>query len=343
MKNKKFENLKNYNFLFQSNFENKLNFSEGDDLQEFCISIKNLKIYIIPTIQDIILYQLFKKLPSFFFSSNILPKPKLISSKTIIHNMPEISLKSGQLLAILGTSGSGKTTLLNAIANRLENNIKLEGFIKYNDNLNKKKIGYVMRKDYLLPNLTVRETLQYAALLRLPKNISKKEKLQLVEDIISELRLSDCADTYIGGGLGEKKGISGGERRRVSIGIQILTNPNLLLLDEPTSGLDSFTAHRMMETLISLAKSNKTIICTIHQPRSNIFKMFDLVMLLSKGYIVYYGRAEHIISYFSSLNYECSLHVNPADYFLDLISIDNSNDLLYQNSKKRLKLLKKQN
>jgi ABC-type uncharacterized transport system fused permease/ATPase subunit len=117
MKNKKFENLKNYNFLFQSNFENKLNFSEGDDLQEFCISIKNLKIYIIPTIQDIILYQLFKKLPSFFFSSNILPKPKLISSKTIIHNMPEISLKSGQLLAILGTSGSGKTTLLNAIAN----------------------------------------------------------------------------------------------------------------------------------------------------------------------------------------------------------------------------------
>ena len=148
--------------------------------------------------------------------------------------------------------------------------------------------GYVTQDDHLLSNLTVRETLTYAALLKLPRNLSTDEKLKQVEAVIQELRLTKVANTLIGGPF--IRGVSGGERRRVSIGLQLLTNPSnqnliseskiwigVLFLDEPTSGLDSTTAHNVVDTLLKLARRNRTVICTIHQPRSDIFAMFDQV------------------------------------------------------------------
>src|SRR3990167_5775527 len=131
-----------------------------------------------------------------------------------------------------------------------------------------------------------------------------------------QLGLRDCADIRVGGD-GKHPSISGGERRRVSIGIQMLTDPSILFLDEPTTGLDSFTANYLVEMLHSIANhSKRTVICTVHQPRSDIFHLFDYVMLLSKGRLVYYGKASnHVLDYFSNINYPCPSDMNPADFF----------------------------
>eukprot|EP01117_Protostelium_nocturnum_P018249 TRINITY_DN75_c0_g1_i2.p1 TRINITY_DN75_c0_g1~~TRINITY_DN75_c0_g1_i2.p1 ORF type:complete len:675 (+),score=160.52 TRINITY_DN75_c0_g1_i2:146-2170(+) len=236
------------------------------------------------------------------------------------------TIQSGEMLSILGGSGSGKTTLLNTVAGRLESSLEMQGQVLLNgknasQKVIRKSVGYVMQQDHLLPNLTVRETLQYAALLRLPDSISKAKKMELVEEAIAELGLRDCAETYIGGN--GRRGVSGGEKRRVSIGVQILTNPSILLLDEPTSGLDSFTAHMIMETLLSLAvRQNRTVICTIHQPRSDIFQLFDKMMILARGNLVYFGSKAATSSYFKNIGIDCPRHANPADFYLDATSVD---------------------
>jgi ABC-type multidrug transport system ATPase subunit len=175
--------------------------------------------------------------------------------------------------------------------------------------------------DALLPLLTVRENLRFAAGLRLPPFMSRKEKNQRAEDVILKMGLKDCADNLIGSEF--KKGISGGEKRRVSIAVQILTNPKVLLLDEPTSGLDAFTATSVIEVLKTLAEEGRTIIMTIHQARSDIFKSFHNVILLARGgSAVYSGQVQHMLAHFQKLGFECPHTTNPADFALDLITVD---------------------
>jgi ABC-type multidrug transport system ATPase subunit len=118
------------------------------------------------------------------------------------------------------------------------------------------------------------------------------------------------------------KGISGGERKRTSIGVELITDPNLIFLDEPTTGLDSFTATSVMEILKDLAKSGRTIVQTIHQPNSDIFKMMDVLMLLAKGKIIYFNKASLAVDYFSQINYRCPELSNPSDYFMSIMSIE---------------------
>ncbi|EFA85032.1 hypothetical protein PPL_02028 [Heterostelium album PN500] len=256
----------------------------------------------------------------------------------ILKDLSNIKVPAGSFCAILGTSGSGKTTLLNTLAGRCEE-MDISGQILFNGHAvtpieAKKSVGYVMQSDHLLPNLTVRETLRYSGMLRLPGTLSKERKLEIVEELIGELALRDCADRLVGGH--GKRGISGGEMRRVSIGVQMLSNPGVLFLDEPTSGLDSFTAHNLIQTLLSLSRQNKTIICTIHQPRADIFQLFDYVLLLSKGNVVYFGPTRAIVDHFASLGHECPFDVNPSDFFLDLITINYQTDKLENESKARL-------
>lgn len=131
-----------------------------------------------------------------------------------------------------------------------------------------------------------------------------------------QLGLRDCAETRVGGD-GKHPCISGGERRRVSIGVQMLTDPSILFLDEPTTGLDSFTANYLVQMLHDIAiNSKRTVICTVHQPRSDIFHLFDYVMLLSQGRLVYYGKASNqVLEYFERIKYPCPSDMNPADYF----------------------------
>ena len=191
-----------------------------------------------------------------------------------------------------------------------------------NESVVRSVVSYVSQDDdALIPTLTVRETLRFAAGLRLPEWMSKKEKIEHADAVLLRLNLRDCANNLIGDK--KKKGISKGEKRRVTIGVQILTNPQVLILDEPTSGLDAFTATSIIDVLQSLAEENKTVIFSIHQPRSDMFKRFDHILLLARGgQPVYAGKGELMLRYFSNLGYQCPETTNPADFALDLITVD---------------------
>ncbi|XP_044505225.1 ABC transporter G family member 14-like [Mangifera indica] len=237
--------------------------------------------------------------------------------KTILNGITGV-VCPGELLAMLGPSGSGKTTLLCALGGRLSG--KLSGKITYNgqpfSGSVKRRTGFVAQDDILYPHLTVTEALFFTALLRLPNSLSRNEKLQHVEQVITELGLTRCRNSMIGGPL--VRGISGGEKKRVSIAQEMLINPCLLLLDEPTSGLDSTTAQRILTTIKRLASGGRTIITTIHQPSSRLYHMFDKVVLLSEGSPIYNGPASTALDYFSSIGFSTSMIVNPADHLLDL-------------------------
>ncbi|WZY73792.1 hypothetical protein YC2023_006032 [Brassica napus] len=224
----------------------------------------------------------------------------------------------GEILALMGPSGSGKTTLLKIMGGRLTDNVK--GKLTYNDipysPSVKRRIGFVTQDDVLLPQLTVEETLAFAAFLRLPSNMSKEQKYAKVEMIIKELGLERCRHTRVGGGF--VKGISGGERKRTSIAYEILVDPSLLLLDEPTSGLDSTSATKLLHILQGVAKAGRTVITTIHQPSSRMFHMFDKLLLISEGHPAYYGKAREAMEYFSSLRILPEIAMNPAEFLLDL-------------------------
>ncbi|KAG7511911.1 hypothetical protein JOB18_014121 [Solea senegalensis] len=229
------------------------------------------------------------------------------------------------MLAIIGSSGCGKTSLLDIITCRDEGGIMTSGQILINGKpstkqLAKKSIAHVRQDDRLLPHLTVRETLAFVAKLRLPTYFTQAQRDQRVDDVIAELRLRQCANTRVGNDY--VRGVSGGERRRVSIAVQLLWNPGILILDEPTSGLDSFTAHNLVITLSRLARGNRLVLLSVHQPRSDIFQLFDLVVLMSSGSAVYCGAARDMVPYFTALGYPCPRYCNPSDFYVDLISID---------------------
>ncbi|KAF2290979.1 hypothetical protein GH714_017790 [Hevea brasiliensis] len=213
----------------------------------------------------------------------------------------------GEILAILGPSGSGKSTLLNALAGRLQGRGFTGTVVANNKKLSKqtsKRTGFVTQDDILYPHLTVRETLIFCSLLRLPKSLSKKEKTSVVESVISELGLKKCENTIIGNSF--IRGVSGGERKRVNIAHEMLINPSLLILDEPTSGLDSTAAHRLVLTLGSLAQKGKTIVTSMHQPSSRVYQMFNSVLVLSEGRCLYFGKGSEAMAYFESVGFSLS-------------------------------------
>lgn len=224
----------------------------------------------------------------------------------------------GEMLAMLGPSGSGKTTLLTALGGRLSG--KLGGTITFNgkpfSNVMKRNTGFVTQDDVLYPHLTVIETLVFTALLRLPNRLTKQDKVMHAEAVITQLGLTKCKNSIIGGSF--LRGVSGGERKRVSIGQEMLINPSLLFLDEPTSGLDSTTAQRIVSTLWELANGGRTMVMTIHQPSSRLFYMFHKVLLLSEGNTMYFGKGAEAMDYFSSIGYAPSVVMNPSDFLLDL-------------------------
>jgi len=180
--------------------------------------------------------------------------------------------------------------------------------------------AYVQQDDVLFQTMTVRECLEFAAKLKFKGTLT--QQLQRVDDIIKELRLNKCQNTKIGGPL--IKGVSGGERKRCSIGVELITDPSLIFLDEPTTGLDSFTATSVCETLGELAASGRTVISTIHQPNSDIFEIFDQLMLLAQGKIIYFNKASLAVDHFGGLGdkFRCPELSNPADHFMTIMSIE---------------------
>ena len=195
-----------------------------------------------------------------------------------------------------------------------------------------------MQDDILLPDLTVAETLEYAAALRLPPSFTLEERQKIVADVILELGLKDCMSTRIGNHV--RKGCSGGEKRRTSLGVRLLSNPSVLYLDEVTTGLDARSALQLVRTLKELAAKGRTIIVTIHQPRSEIWALFDRLILLSDGNLIYSGLASHSIAYFDRLGYKLPDYVNPAEFLIDLTTIDTRRHDLEQISRTRVQGLR---
>ncbi|BAM81368.1 ATP-binding cassette, sub-family G [Cyanidioschyzon merolae strain 10D] len=252
--------------------------------------------------------------------------PASISERTygsveLLHGISGI-VRPGEFCAILGGSGAGKTTLLNALAGRSAVPIS-EGSILFNGrprtHATRRLIGYVMQDDIFFSNLTVGQTLQFTADIRLPRTMSAQEKRERVDEVLQFLNLSKAKDTIIGDQQ-FRKGISGGERKRTNIAETLLTNPSLLLLDEPTSGLDSTTALAVVRLLKDLAiTEGRTVIATIHQPSSIMWAEFDKVLLLAEGSVVYFGQARDATDYFEKQGFRLPYGYNPADYLLDLL------------------------
>jgi ABC-type multidrug transport system ATPase subunit len=260
-------------------------------------------------------------------------------SKSILNNV-NADIPSGSLTAILGASGSGKTSLLNTMSQRMSGSrLKKTGDILYNGDakLSSIRSAYVMQRDVLLPTLTVRETLKYSAELRLPPPVTSEERGSIVEEILLELGLKECADTRIGNN--ERKGCSGGEKRRTSLGVQLLANPSVLFLDEVTTGLDATSALQLIQTLKDLTRKGRTIIVTLHQPRSEIWGLFDHLILLTGGSPVYSGPTDSCLSYFEKLGYTLPSFVNPAEYLIDLAAIDTRSQELEEQSLTRVQKL----
>jgi len=157
----------------------------------------------------------------------------------------------------------------------------------------------------------------FAAWLKLPNSINKADR---VNQILEDLKLVKAAETKIGGPL--VKGVSGGERKRTSIGVELITDPNLIFLDEPTTGLDSFTATSVVEVLKTMAEQGWTVISTIHQPNSDIFNMFDKLMLMAQGKVIYFNKADKSEEYFDWIGYKVPEFSNPADYYMAMMSIE---------------------
>ncbi|XP_074579893.1 ABC transporter G family member 1-like [Curcuma longa] len=234
----------------------------------------------------------------------------------------------GEVLAIMGPSGCGKSTLLDALAGRLGSGLTQNGDILINGQKQKLAFGtsaYVTQDDVLMTTLTVREAVCYSAQLQLPDSMSTSAKRARAEATMREMGLTAAMDTRIGGW--HVKGISGGQRRRVSICVELLTRPPLLFLDEPTSGLDSAAAYHVVHRIARLARRERmTVVAAVHQPGSEVFDLFDRLCLLAYGSTVFFGPAPAAAEFFASNGFACPSLRNPSDHFLRTINKDFDTD-----------------
>ncbi|KAD4384462.1 hypothetical protein R6Q59_011417 [Mikania micrantha] len=243
-------------------------------------------------------------------------------TKRLLHGLNGFA-EPGRLMAIMGPSGSGKSTLLDSLAGRLAKNVVMTGNILLNGekkNLSYGAVAYVTQENVLMGTLSVRETITYSAHLRLPSTMTKEEVQDTIEGTIMEMGLEDCADRLIGNW--HLRGISGGEKKRLCIALEILVRPQILFLDEPTSGLDSAAAFFVAHSLRGVARDGRTVISSIHQPSSEVFALFDDLFLLSGGETVYFGETKEAIEFFAESGFPCPIKRNPSDHFLRCINSD---------------------
>lgn len=245
----------------------------------------------------------------------------LFSRTKVLLNDISGEARDGEILAVLGASGSGKSTLVDALANRIAKG-SLKGSVTLNgepleSRLLKVISAYVMQDDLLFPMLTVEETLMFAAEFRLPRTLSKSKKRMRVQALIDQLGLRNAAKTVIGDE--GHRGVSGGERRRVSIGIDIIHDPIILFLDEPTSGLDSTSAYMVVKVLQRIAQSGSIVVMTVHQPSYRILGLLDRLLFLSRGQTVYSGSPTSLPLFFSEFGHPIPENENRTEFALDLI------------------------
>ncbi|KAH8176696.1 ABC transporter domain-containing protein [Sarocladium implicatum] len=248
----------------------------------------------------------------------------------ILDNVSGI-VRAGEMLAIMGPSGSGKTTLLNALAHRVAaagatttGHVSLNG-LAATRHMIRDLSTYVEQDDALIGSLTVRETMMFAARLALPRQVGRKEALRRVDDLVTSFGLQGQADTVVGTPI--KKGLSGGQKKRLGVASRLITNPKILFLDEPTSGLDSALSLEVISYIKDIARRNNLIVvASIHQPSSSTFQQFDKLCLLSRGEACYFGEVAQAPSYFSQHGYDMPRETNAAEFYLDLINTDLDRD-----------------
>ncbi|KAL3523484.1 hypothetical protein ACH5RR_016318 [Cinchona calisaya] len=228
----------------------------------------------------------------------------------------------GRITAVMGPSGAGKTTFLSALAGKAVG-CTINGLILINGKTEsihsyKKIVGFVPQDDIVHGNLTVEENIWFSARCRLSADLPKPDKVLIVERVIESLGLQAVRNSLVG--TVERRGISGGQRKRVNVGLELVMEPSLLFLDEPTSGLDSSSSQMLLRALRREALEGVNICMVVHQPSYTLFKMFDDLILLAKaGLTVYHGSVRKVEEYFTSLGINVPERVNPPDYFIDVL------------------------
>mmetsp|Transcript_33730 Transcript_33730/g.48833 ORF Transcript_33730/g.48833 Transcript_33730/m.48833 type:complete len:685 (-) Transcript_33730:31-2085(-) len=247
---------------------------------------------------------------------------------------------SGRMLAIMGPSGAGKTTACLAIAGLVPDSkrISLTG-IRYLNGAplsgdSQLPAAFVKQEDTFFPHMTVRETLAFRVELKLGRKLSAAAREDVVNELMETLSLTKVADTIVGDA--KIRGVSGGERKRLSIACEMISSPPVIILDEPTSGLDSYQAQQVVNTLRKLADSGKTVIAVIHQPSQKVFSTFDDLLLISDGRQMYFGEVSKARSYFNNLGYKSESEVGTAEYIIDLVSKSSGNGDASEESKIRI-------
>ncbi|SPP87105.1 blast:Protein scarlet [Drosophila guanche] len=244
--------------------------------------------------------------------------------KRIINNSTG-AIQPGTLMALMGSSGSGKTTLMSTLAFRQPAGTVVQGDILINGRrigpFMHRISGYVYQDDLFIGSLTVLEHLNFMAHLRLDRRVSREERCVIINELLERTGLLSAAHTRIGSG-DDKKVLSGGERKRLAFAVELLNNPVILFCDEPTTGLDSYSAQQLVATLYELAQKGTTILCTIHQPSSQLFDNFNNVMLLADGRVAFTGSPQHALSFFANHGYYCPEAYNPADFLIGVLATD---------------------
>ncbi|KAK9694051.1 ABC transporter [Popillia japonica] len=255
------------------------------------------------------------------------------NKKCLLHGISGEFL-GGQLTGILGASGAGKSTLLNILAGQVHfgasGNIYINGEPR-NNKLFHKISSYIMQDDMVQPRLTVRELISSATELKLGSHYTQRAKDLIIEDVLSSMRLENCIDT-------RTEHLSGGQRKRLCIALELVNNPPVVFLDEPTTGLDDVSTKQCISLLKSLAEKGKTIICTIHQPSNTVFELFDQVYFLSEGNCVFSGSTESIVPYLAGLGMPCPDFYSPADYLIELVQNEKCAVSLKNQSDKEIRI-----
>jgi ABC-type multidrug transport system ATPase subunit len=225
---------------------------------------------------------------------------------------------ANELSAVMGTSGSGKSTLLNALSGLTSDNVS--GSIKVNGSKSNFKVirnvsAYIMQDDYLYRLLSVRESMTFAIRFKTGRQLNSRQQKDKIHSILSDLGLLEVEETYV-------MNLSGGQQKRLSIAIELVSDPKVLFLDEPTTGLDSLSATKCLVMLKKLAREGKTIICTIHTPSALLFKMFDHLYVLAEGSCIYQGSSANVVPFLADLGLVCPSYYNPADYLLEISTHD---------------------
>ncbi|XP_053665593.1 ATP-binding cassette sub-family G member 1 [Anopheles marshallii] len=238
--------------------------------------------------------------------------------KTVLNGVSG-RFQTGELTAIMGPSGAGKSSLLNILTGYTTQGVKGTLAFGSSGSTNRKLCSYILQEDYLQPLFTVHEIMLMACDLKVSSDsLNRSEKLRLVDKILDTLQLSYCKQTRCGS-------LSGGQRKRLSIALELIDNPPILFLDEPTTGLDSSSSLYTIKLLQGLAREGRTIVCTIHQPSATVYEMFDHVYVLAEGHCVYQGSALNTVPYLRSVGLHCPAYHNAADYLLEVTNKEYGN------------------